>query len=91
MSSERAPTKTHRHRVPASHCPACRVEMTGASGHDVKPVPLDIAVCVECHAVSVYGDDLMLREPTATEREELAADVEVQRAIRHLENMKRRT
>lgn len=56
-------------QVPVSACRHClRVAdaATPASGAP-RPKPGDVAVCLYCHRLNVYGDGLQLRLPTVAE------------------------
>ncbi|HUL81650.1 MAG TPA: hypothetical protein VL131_05885 [Gammaproteobacteria bacterium] len=51
--------KTTRHK-PTS-CPECGYTLDSASSPaGFKPKPGDLAICIECYAVSQYGDELAL-------------------------------
>jgi hypothetical protein len=78
-------------RVPPSMCLDCgRINdaATGvdhAEGPDAAPQPGDVTVCFYCGHIMVFGDDLMLRNPTDAEIREIAGDARilaVQRARR---------
>lgn len=52
-------------------CPHCNVEIYAASASTLNPQDLPqpgaISICDQCGGISVYGDDMQLREPTPSE------------------------
>lgn len=83
-------TTGDEYRVPASPCYQCGMMTDGAGGQPTCPRPMDIGVCVGCHAVSLYADDLTMRQPTAAEQADIDNDADIQRAIRMLKNQRDR-
>lgn len=59
--------------VPLDRCRVCAspndraADLFGAQ----RPTPGDFSICINCGALSMYNDDLSLREPTDDEREQL--------------------
>ena len=69
-----------------SPCPRCKRIQTAAADiydKDAIPIPGDVSVCLYCQEVAVFGDDLILREPTEDEIAEwpLAEIARLQRLI----------
>jgi hypothetical protein len=79
---------------PLMPCPFCGVRNECASNvggrERAPPEPGAVIICYSCGHVSIIGDDGRLHEPTATEREELARDPGVQRALKAQREVKRR-
>ena len=71
--------QTYRHATSA--CPQCGKVLDAATPTRLEdkraPEPGDISVCLHCHGLLVYGDDMSLREPTDDEIVELAGDPEL--------------
>src|SRR3954463_7483195 len=63
-----------RHRLPSALCPHCGAFNDGATSHEHGPGPQpgDLAVCVYCVGVNVYGEGLRLRRATDADLEGLA-------------------
>lgn len=63
-------------RVPISACKACGKPNDSATSisADIKPTPGDVSICLYCGHVTVFDDDLTLREPTSKEMHEIAAN-----------------
>lgn len=79
------------HRVPKSPCPSCGHIHDGALASNEEgvegPKPNDYTICLKCRAVNVYGEGLLLREPT--EADLLAMDtLAISRAQRLLAKAK---
>lgn len=77
------------HKVPDSKCTACGYAMNGAIcvGEDAAPDPGDFTVCIECGHLMIFGDGLILRNPTDAEMIEIAGDerlLAIQEARRNL-------
>lgn len=66
---------TDRH-VPESPCTACGRPMNGATcvGDEAAPEPGDFTVCIRCGHLMVFGDQLILRDPTDSEAIEIGGD-----------------
>jgi hypothetical protein len=64
------------HRVAKTHCPVCRyhVSVTTGLGHDEKPIPGDVTLCINCASVLVFTDNLAVREPSLVELESLTPE-----------------
>lgn len=81
-------TKGVRHRttrLAKQSCWNCRKVIDSAT-HFVdgkrtasRPKPGDFNICLGCNAVSVFDEELMLRQPTADELIKIANDPEVMR------------
>jgi DNA-directed RNA polymerase subunit RPC12/RpoP len=66
------------YRTPGSDCLNCGKLMTGATGAGGRtPKADDVAMCLYCGHVMIYGDDLALREPTDAEMIDIAGDPEL--------------
>jgi hypothetical protein len=66
------------YRTPGSACLNCGKVNTGATGEGGRaPNAGDVAMCVYCGHVMIYGDDLALRPPTDAEMIEIAGDPEL--------------
>lgn len=78
--------------IPQSICPSCGYLGDRAMGVTTKapPVPGDLSICVECHALAFFDDDLRQREPTPEEITELMKNPQVRNAIEAMEEGKRR-
>jgi hypothetical protein len=63
------------HRLTPSPCPKCgRVEDAATDPTGLaRPKPNDLAICLYCLAVNIYGAGLELRAPTPAELVELRA------------------
>jgi hypothetical protein len=87
--------------IPRQFCPACLTELNRATHpvYRVAPKPGDLNVCIECAAVTMYGDDLNLRALDEAERQALEAVdpkawadvVRFQRIIREMPRQSRDT
>jgi hypothetical protein len=68
---------------PPAPCVECGAIMHRASrlGEVRDPEPHDAAICVVCHHLMVFADDMKLRNPTDDEIVEMAGDPDV---IRHM-------
>ena len=67
-------------RVPSHICRGCGSENDAATREDDhRPSPGDISLCGYCRTISIFDDDLGLREPTASEWEELAKHPDLKR------------
>ena len=59
-------------RMPESKCPYCEYPVDGATsatrGDDVMPKVGDYSICIECAALSIFGEGLQLRKMTTEER-----------------------
>jgi hypothetical protein len=64
------------YRYPQSLCPNCGTPANAASTPDDEraPQPGDVAICLECHHITVYGEGMHLRNPTGEEMIEIAGD-----------------
>jgi hypothetical protein len=64
------------HHIAKSHCPVCRyrVSVTTGLGHEEKPLPGDVTLCINCVSVLIFTDNLAVREPTLKELENLTPD-----------------
>jgi len=74
--SRRMPESFH---VPPVMCPSCGKHLDAASSpdDDVKPSVGDISVCIYCSHICVFGDDMVLRNPTDEEMLQIAGDKQV--------------
>lgn len=63
-------------RIAYSNCPDCSRSVNGALpvGDNAPPQPGDIALCAYCGGLSLYDNDLRLRQPTIDEMDELVLD-----------------
>lgn len=74
------------HRVRSFACLHCGKILDAASGvddDDMPPKPGDVSICFYCGNIAVFGDNLLLRQPTDKEIIALAGDrqlLAVQRA-----------
>jgi hypothetical protein len=73
-------------RVPPSACLHCGKINDAALGvdHDASPSPGDVTVCFYCGHIMVFGDDLLMRNPTDAEIHDIAGDPRVLAAQRAL-------
>lgn len=72
-------------RLTSSTCPNCGGQSDGFTALDSEATPKagDVAICLYCLTVLVYGGDpLRLRRPTGAERADLYADPEIADARR---------
>jgi hypothetical protein len=70
MMKQRPRTDFLESHVPPSSCPNCGKVLDMAMGiekGDHRPEPGCISVCMACSHISVFGDDMMLRNPTSEE------------------------
>ena len=64
--------------IPESPCRTCGAIVEFATTKDdSRPSPGDLSICFYCRTLSVFGDDLRLREPTDEEWIEIAGDEDV--------------
>ena len=65
-----------RHRLPQSSCLACgeRLAAAAAVDHDDPPKPGSCTVCFACGHIMAFDESLRLRELTADEMHDIAAD-----------------
>lgn len=69
-------------KVPDSKCRNCGTRIGAAThGDDASPSPFDISVCAYCRTVSIFDEDLMLREPTDNEWAEIAGHPDLARYV----------
>lgn len=73
--------------VPPSPCPYCGAVHDLASGLDnrEKPDSNSVSVCLKCAGISLFTDELTLREPTARELIDLQRSIawaQIERAVR---------
>lgn len=70
--------------LPLSHCPHCGREGDAASDMTTNevPDPGSLSVCIGCGALSMFGDDMKLRELTREERQKVRDDPEVLAEVR---------
>lgn len=66
---------------PCTNCGKVNDAATALDG-DIQPEPGDVAVCLYCHHLMVYGDGLTLRDPTSDELIDMAGDPDVLRTMR---------
>lgn len=67
--------KTTRHEG-ERFCPCCGTKVDTSTHHtETTPSPGDVAVCLYCSSVSLYKEDLTLREPTREELDTLLTQV----------------
>lgn len=78
------------YRVPGALCPNCQQAMDGAAPTDGgrRPQTGDIALCFDCHHISVYGDNMQLRNLNDEEMVEIAGHPEIVRAMNALGEFK---
>jgi hypothetical protein len=64
-------------------CPSCGAYVNGTTNTEnlSPPEPGDRAVCVYCHSINVYGDDLKQRLPTESEAMEHAMNPKLQELV----------
>ena len=66
--------------TPQNHCPKCGYRTDAASvarGQHHRPNAGDISVCMNCGAITIFNDDLTLREPTGKELLEASLNPDV--------------
>lgn len=65
------------HSTP-DHCPHCGKKVTLSTGisHDehLEPMPGAFTLCIRCAQLSVFGENLKLRLPTAEEKAEASTN-----------------
>ena len=76
------------HRTQPSSCIDCGKKLDAAfaadPAHPDAPLPGSISICMYCHHLMIYGDDMTLRNPTDEEMTELAGDEELLQAMKLL-------
>jgi hypothetical protein len=75
--------------VPKVHCLKCRAPIDRASIEDdsCKPEPGNFSICCSCAHVTVYSENLTLREPNAEERRLIKEDFGIATAIRIVKSL----
>lgn len=73
---------TSVHSFKPSPCPSCGKSLNrcGSRSGERGPQPGDLSVCLYCGHLSVYGDDVGLRELTDAEVVEVAGDADMLQA-----------
>jgi hypothetical protein len=73
-------------KVVPNTCPFCGYVADRAANTSGKrrPKPGDVSVCLKCTQPSFFGDDMMMRKPTAAEEVELSSDSEAAKQCRLL-------
>jgi hypothetical protein len=68
--------------TPTTHCRNCGEEIGMSTGlkDGVRPTPGSFSLCLYCGHLSVYADDLTLREPTDEEVKAVAGNAEFRKA-----------
>ena len=72
------------YRTPESVCTNCGHKMTAAMSTpdgDRAPGPGDWSICIECHHLMAYADDMSLRDLTDAEVGEAAGDLTIVQAM----------
>ena len=77
-------------KLPQSQCCACGTTLDGAAGR-AAPKPGDFSICIYCGALSVFDEDLKLREPTQEEAIAFAESECARRAQEIIFDMKKKT
>ena len=70
-------------RLPESICRNCGLPSSAAThieGDDISPEPGNFSICVRCRTLSIFANDLTLREPTEDEWTEIASDKDIKKA-----------
>jgi len=64
------------HRYRESHCPNCNQLLNAGATPDNErpPQPGDIAICMGCHHLGAYADDMQVRNLTDEEMIDIAGD-----------------
>lgn len=64
------------YEVIPSPCPNCKKvsDMAYGPNSDDPPTPGDVSICLYCQSISVFDEDLILREPTEEEILEMPLD-----------------
>ena len=75
-------------------CPYCghivdRV-MVGPDTPDVRPLPGDVTVCIQCASPMIFGDNLKLRAPDAEELLEISVMPEVLTVVQAIVSTRRK-
>lgn len=70
--------------LPPTHCPHCGREADAATDMTTQevPDPGSLSVCIGCGALSIFGDDMQLRELTLEERQKVRDDPETMAEVR---------
>jgi hypothetical protein len=79
---------TTRHRE--QRCLHCGKKLDSASG-SASPEPGDISICIGCGGVLIFGDDCLMRLPTAKEEADALSDDRVQQIRIALREVKARS
>ena len=71
------------HKMPPALCPTCNKSLDGALGVDYTgaPKPNDIAICLYCHSINVFTEDLTLETANAKVLREIAGDSSFKKAL----------
>jgi len=77
--------KTSRYRP--TLCLRCGYCLDTATGEG-KPSPGDVSICMECHHIMCFADDMTMREPTAEELVEIAKNKDIARCLAALRMVK---
>jgi len=76
------------HRTRSSNCINCGKKLDASFAadptHPDAPTPGSVSICMYCHHLMIYGDDMILRNPTNEEMMELAGDEELLQAMKLL-------
>jgi hypothetical protein len=68
--------------VPPTKCPECGVVNSGALGVDgTRPKKGDVSICMYCRHISIFTEDLGLREPTIDEMLAMGREPKIQAAL----------
>ena len=74
--------------VPPSKCRDCGSVNDGATfgGPEpwLRPKPGNVSICVYCRCISIFAEDLSLREPTIDEMLAIARTPNVQKALKFI-------
>lgn len=78
--------------VPLIRCRKCGNPLDSACSVNcnIQPKPGDVSICFYCAAVSVFADDMSLREPNAEEQRTFKKDREIAKAIQNVKIIMRR-
>lgn len=67
-------------RIPPYDCPSCgrrSLDRTASAAGEYRPKAGDITLCIRCGHALIFNADLTVRQPTAEERREIDADLDV--------------
>lgn len=71
-------------RTDPTKCTECGYTLnahTSADQSDIIPEAGDVSVCLSCSKIMIYGNGLVLREPTSEEKVKLSNDETLQKVV----------